>query len=145
MAASPFHHGKNGEWRRFANADADDSTMALWLSLLYRVYGPPEGMSPDLQQSLRNARKALLRLRVASGVFHYARGAELGYLMDNAEVLEALRDDCRHAGLGCKQADQLERAVVRVFWNPVATCGALPRMASLRQRSTRAVRHSCFR
>jgi hypothetical protein len=66
---SPFHHGENGEWRRFANADADDSTMALWLSLLYRVYGPPEGMSPDLQQSLRNARKALLRLRLPVACF----------------------------------------------------------------------------
>ena len=113
-----FIRGKGGEWRRFANADADDSTMALWLSLLYRVYGQPENMSAALQQSLRNARKALLRLRVASGVFYYARGAELGYLMDNAEVLEALRDDCRHAGLSCPQADRLEQAVVRVFWNP---------------------------
>ncbi|KJV34322.1 hypothetical protein VI06_00360 [Aquitalea magnusonii] len=113
-----FIRGKNGQWRRFANADADDSTMALWLSLLYRVYGTADNMSPDLQQSLRKARKALLRLRVASGVFHYARGADLGYLMDNAEVLEALRDDCRHAGLGCQQANQLERAMVRVFWNP---------------------------
>jgi hypothetical protein len=65
--------------------------------------------------------------------------------MDNAEVLEALRDDCRHAGLGCKQADQLERAVVRVFWNPAATSGALPRTASRRRRFTRAVPHSCFR
>ncbi|NWK79622.1 hypothetical protein [Aquitalea sp. LB_tupeE] len=112
-----FIRGKNGEWRRFANADADDSTMALWLSLLYRVYGAPENMSLNLQQSLRKARKALLRLRAASGVFYYARGADLGYLMDNTEVLEALRDDCRYAGLGCQQADQLERAVVRVFWN----------------------------
>jgi hypothetical protein len=107
-----------GGWKRLADADADDSTLALWISLLYRMHGDSAGMSPELQQSLRQARADLLQLRVQpAGIYHYARGADVGYLMDNAEVYEALRDDCRHGGKSCRLARQLERAVGKVFWD----------------------------
>lgn len=119
-----------GGWQRHADADADDSTMALWISLLYRMYGAPANMRPELQQSLRQARAALLQLRLpASGVYRYARGADVAYLMDNAEVYEALRDDCRYAGNSCRLARQLETAAIRVFWDG-------------RRRSWRAASHS---
>jgi len=107
-----------GGWKRAADADADDSTLALWISLLYRMHGKAAGMPPELQQSLRQARADLLQLRVQpSGIYHYARGADVGYLMDNAEVYEALRDDCLHTGKSCRLVRQLETAVGKVFWD----------------------------
>ncbi|OWY37785.1 hypothetical protein CEK28_15280 [Xenophilus sp. AP218F] len=107
----------DGGWRRWADADADDSTLALWISLLSRRYRQ-QAMPAALQTSLSRARKALWRLRRPdSGVYEYAAGARLGYLMDNAEVYVALRDDCAHSGFSCQRMRQLEKTLPRAFWD----------------------------
>lgn len=112
-----FERLANGGWRRSAAADADDSTLALWISLLSRRYAA-QAMPASLRSSLERARKALWRLRrVDGGVYEYATGSRLAYLMDNAEVYTALRDDCTYSGYGCQRMLQLEKALTRTFWD----------------------------
>lgn len=111
-----FERQADGVWRRAADADADDSTLAMWISLLSRRYRRQE-MPPALQASLARARRALWRLRQArSGVYDYTAGAKLAYLMDNVEVYAALRDDCVNAGASCRRMRQLAAALPKTFW-----------------------------
>ncbi|MBN3002924.1 hypothetical protein JW897_04160 [Chromobacterium alkanivorans] len=111
-----FERQTNGDWRRAADADADDSTLALWISLLSRRYRQQD-MPPALQASLARARRALWKLRQPrSGIYDYAAGAKLGYLMDNVEVYAALRDDCARTGAGCRRVRQLAAALPKAFW-----------------------------
>lgn len=112
-----FAQQANGIWRRSANADADDSTLALWISLLSRRYDR-QAMPAALRASLLRARKALWQLRwLDDGVYEYATGSHLAYLMDNAEVYTALRDDCLHARYSCQRMRQLEKALPLTFWD----------------------------
>lgn len=111
-----FERQTDGAWRRTADADADDSTLAMWISLLSRRYGQQE-MPPPLQASLARARRALWRLRqTRSGIYDYAAGVKLGYLMDNVEVYAALRDDCARTGASCRRMRQLAAALPKAFW-----------------------------
>src|SRR5258708_34425277 len=53
---------QNEDWRSCGAADADDSMLALWLQLLYRM-PPDRGLPTAWKASTRNAESQLSRLR----------------------------------------------------------------------------------
>ena len=114
------------QWRSCAAADADDSMLALWLQLLY-INAPASGIPASWQDSVSKARASLEHLRNSRlGVYHVSRQNHVALLMDNVEVYSALRDiaqseerfgDHLHAQVTQKQAENLDLAIQRVFWN----------------------------
>lgn len=113
------------KWRDCAPADADDSMLALWLQLLYRM-APANGMPAEWQHSAQLASNQLSKLRNRRlGVYHVSRNNHVPLLMDNIEVYSALKDVARAqarlhdpaAATSEKEADNLEAAINRVFWN----------------------------
>lgn len=97
------HQGEDGRFPRFCKvegswspckrADSDDATLARWIELLYRTAG--DGPLPATwRQSIARAEAALLKLRLANGVYsvfpHDTPGYD-GYALfkDNVEVLSA--------------------------------------------------------
>jgi len=115
-----------GNWRSCGAADADDSMLALWLQLLYRL-APDTGLPAEWQQSAVRAEAHLKSLRNARlGVYHISRRNHVALFMDNVEVYAALRDIAdaqQRFGDGTKaaqtraQADDLGRAMIRIFWD----------------------------
>lgn len=115
-----------GDWKSCAAADADDSMLALWLQILY-TNAPDSGIPPEWRKSVTKARAALDRLRNSRlGVYHVSSRNHVALLMDNVEVYSALRDIARseerfgdHAGSQkiYKEAENLDLAIQRVFWN----------------------------
>jgi hypothetical protein len=115
----------NGEWRDCAPADADDSMLALWMQLLYRMT-PANGMPPEWQRSVELAEKQLEKLRNRRlGVYHVSQRNHVALLMDNIEVYAALRDVAKArlrlhdstAASTSARAEQLRAAIERVFWD----------------------------
>ncbi len=113
------------QWRDCAPADADDSMLALWMQLLYRM-APASGMSPEWQRSIQLSADQLSKLRNRRlGVYHVSRNNHVALLMDNIEVYSALRDVAHAqsrlhdlaAAATDKEAAKLEAAIDRVFWN----------------------------
>jgi hypothetical protein len=112
-------------WRDCAPADADDSMLALWMQLLYRM-APSTGMPPQWQHSITLAAKQLAKLRNGRlGVYHVSRLNHVALFMDNIEVYAALRDVARGqerlhdpaaAATGAR-AHQLDAAIQRIFWD----------------------------
>jgi hypothetical protein len=112
-------------WRDCAAADADDSMLALWMQLLYRM-APATGMSPEWQRSVTLAARQLARLRNPRlGVYHISQRNHVALLMDNVEVYAALKDvgqaqqrlhDPAAAATDAR-VEQLDAAIRRIFWD----------------------------
>src|SRR5260370_21434276 len=118
---------KPGEdWRPCGAADADDSMLALWLQLLYRM-APDSGLPAAWQLSAQNAQTQLSRLRNGRfGVYRVSSRNHAPLFMDNVEVYSALQDiaraksrfgDADGARETAKQADRLAAAIQHVFWS----------------------------
>ncbi|HUO16408.1 MAG TPA: hypothetical protein VMX38_15590 [Verrucomicrobiae bacterium] len=116
---------KNGRWQSCAAADADDSMLALWMQLLYRM-APDSGMPADWKHSVALAEKRLDKLRNGRlGVYHVSEWNHAALLMDNIEVYAALRDVAEgqlrlhdpEASATSHRADQLASAIDHVFWD----------------------------
>ena len=112
-------------WRDCAPADADDSMLALWMQLLYRM-APSTGMPAEWQHSVTLAAKQLAKLRNGRlGVYHISRLNHVALFMDNIEVYAALKDVARGqlrlhdpaAADTDARAGQLEAAIERIFWD----------------------------
>ncbi len=118
-------------WKRCAHADADDSMLALWLELLYRM-APDSGLPAEWQQSALRAQHHLASLRNRRlGVYHISHSNHVALLMDNVEVYEALRDIAaaqarfgdREAADGTATAARaLAAAIEKIFWDKHAQC-----------------------
>ncbi len=115
----------NGDWRDCAPADADDSMLALWMQLLYRM-APDTGMPPEWQRSVALSARQLAKLRNSRlGVYHISTRNHVALLMDNIEVYAALKDVGRTqlrlhdpAATGTDaQAERLAAAIQRIFWD----------------------------
>lgn len=77
-------------WQICADADADDSTLALWIELLHEA--APRNMPPRWADSARRAELALALLKdKKSGVYRVSLKIDDALLMDNAEIYAALR------------------------------------------------------
>jgi len=116
---------QGGQWRKCAAADADDSMLALWLQLLYRV-APNSGLSPEWLASTQRAQQHLRSLRSARlGVYHVSHHNHVALFMDNVEVYWALKDVAAgRRRLGDPQASETEaeaeslaRGIKYVFWD----------------------------
>src|SRR6185312_5941590 len=78
------------DWKLCSPADADDSSLALWLQLLY-THAPDSGIPIEWQASVDRARAGLDALRNSRlGVYHVSRQNHVALLMDNVEVYSAL-------------------------------------------------------
>lgn len=116
----------NGLWRDCAPADADDSMLALWMQLLYRM-SPASGMPPDWQRSVDLSAGQLERLyNRRLGVYHISRRNHVALLMDNIEVYSALADmaheqlrlgDPDRAEQTNVRAEKLKSAIDHIFWD----------------------------
>jgi hypothetical protein len=117
---------KAGEaWNLCSPADADDSSLALWLQLLY-TNAPDSGIPIEWQASVDRARAGLDALRNARlGVYHVSRQNHVALLMDNAEVYSALMavaqsqqrfGQSEAAGETYKKAESLDSSIQQVFW-----------------------------
>jgi hypothetical protein len=115
----------NGEWRDCAPADADDSMLALWMQLLYRM-APSIGMPAEWQRSLALSARQLAKLRNPRlGVYHISTRNHVALFMDNIEVYAALKDVARAqsrlhdpaASATDAQAEHLAAAIQRIFWD----------------------------
>jgi hypothetical protein len=113
------------EWRDCAPADADDSMLALWIELLYRM-APASGIPAEWQHSLSLATRQLAKLRNSRlGVYHISTRNHVALFMDNIEVYAALKDLAREqrrlhqpeATATDARADQLLAAIDRIFWD----------------------------
>ncbi len=116
----------DGAWHECGAADADDSMLALWLQLLYRM-APGNGLPREWQSSAKKAESQLAHLRNRRlGLYHVSDRNHVALLMDNVEVYSALRDmaaaksrfgDEKGARQTAKDADRLASAIQHVFWN----------------------------
>ena len=115
----------NGQWHNCAPADADDSMLALWMQLLYRMT-PATGMPPEWQRSIALSSKQLEKLHNRRlGVYHISRLNHVALLMDNVEVYAALKDIAQAqarlndpaAAATSARAEQLRSAIERIFWD----------------------------
>ncbi|HEV3038925.1 MAG TPA: hypothetical protein VHA33_14200 [Candidatus Angelobacter sp.] len=117
---------KNGEWKPSGPADADDSMLALWLQLLYRL-SPDSGIPPEWQESVRKAQSQLDKLRNGRlGIYHVSGRNHVALFMDNMEVYAALKDialaqarfgDQKLSQSTGKKARDLAAAIDHVFWD----------------------------
>ena len=118
---------KPGEqWHACASADADDSMLALWLQLLYRL-APDSGIPAEWQQSVKKAQAQLAKLRNGRlGIYHVSTRNHVALLMDNVEVYAALKDiaqaqarfgDSKASNSTRADADKLASAIKHVFWD----------------------------
>lgn len=113
-------------WRDCAPADADDSMLALWMQLLYRM-SPASGLPGPWQHSVDLSAKQLEKLyNHRLGVYHVSRRNHAALFMDNVEVYAALSDIAREqVRLGDSdggertnaRAEKLRSAIHRVFWD----------------------------
>lgn len=115
----------NTQWRDCAAADADDSMLALWMQLLYRM-APDSGLPASWQRSIALSEKQLDKLyNRRLGLYHISSGNHVALLMDNIEVYSALKDvaQAQHrfhdpaAASTEARAEHLDRSIQRVFWD----------------------------
>jgi hypothetical protein len=114
------------DWKPCGPADADDSMLALWLQLLYRL-APDSGIPVEWQASVQKAQLQLARLRNGRlGIYHVSGRNHVALFMDNVEVYSALKDiaraqlrfgDRQAAQITSKQAGDLAAAIDRIFWD----------------------------
>jgi hypothetical protein len=98
------------DWVFGAKADADDSSLALWMQLLCS-----SGQLPTHTTSFRRAASLLEKLRIAGGTYSIALDTPVQLLMDNCEVYESLQACAAQFPPLRAQADSLARAIVRQF------------------------------
>ncbi|WP_296228085.1 hypothetical protein [Ralstonia sp. UBA689] len=108
-------------------ADADDALLATWMELLARS-SPPEGMPADWKRSFGQARRHLDTLRDKRlGVYRISADLPVALLMDNVEISSAYkavseylrrRHDEEGAVAWKRRAEQLDRDILKVFWQP---------------------------
>jgi hypothetical protein len=113
-------------WHACAAADADDSMLALWLQLLYRM-APDSGIPIAWKSSVEKAHKQLAKLRnVRLGIYHVSGNNHAMLFMDNVEVYSALKDighaqhrfgDEAAANATDTEAKKLASAIQHVFWD----------------------------
>lgn len=117
---------KQGQWRVCAAADADDSMLALWLQLLYRVVPAGQPFPAEWRASAEAAQRHLTSLRNSRlGVYHVSHRNHVALFMDNVEVYWALKDVAQaqqrmgdpHAAQTEAAAQSLVRGIRRVFWD----------------------------
>lgn len=116
---------KSGQYSACAEADADDAMLATWIELLAR-FAPPDGMPAAWELSLNRAGTHLdTLLDQPAGVYRISSSRQVALLMDNVEVHSAFqalaayyvrRADYTHASPWSQRADQLETAILKVFW-----------------------------
>jgi hypothetical protein len=115
----------SGQWRDCAPADADDSMLALWMQLLYRM-APATGIPTQWQRSLTLSARQLDKLRNHRlGVYHISNRNHVALFMDNVEVYAALKDVARaqqrlhdpNSPATDARAEQLASSIERVFWD----------------------------
>lgn len=121
-----YCRASGGDWHLCSASDADDSMLALWLQLLY-TSAPDSGIPAPWRESISKAQLRLEELRSSRlGVYHVSRQNHVALLMDNVEVYSALMDIARsqsrfhqddEAAATYKQAENLDSAIQRVFWN----------------------------
>src|SRR5947209_3349952 len=101
----------SGQFHACGAADADDSLLALWLQLLYRL-APDKGIPAEWQQSVSKARQQLAKLRNGRlGIYHVSTRNHVALFMDNVEVYSALRDVAQaQARFGDQNAANATRA-----------------------------------
>jgi len=113
------------DWKPCGAADADDSMLALWLQLLYRL-APDSGIPAEWQPSAQKAQSQLAKLRNGRlGIYHVSGRNHVALFMDNMEVYSALKDIGRAqtrfgdqaAKSTNKRAEDLAAAMDRVFWD----------------------------
>jgi len=107
-------------------ADADDSMMAMWTELLYRM-APAGGMPASWRVSVTKALKHLEELYdKESGIYFISKEMPVGLLMDNIEIYASLaRSADEAARIGeLKQASQfyvkahrLKAGILKTFWD----------------------------
>lgn len=117
---------QNQNWHACAAADADDSMLALWLQLLYRM-APDSGIPDEWKASVAKAHKQLSKLRnVRLGIYHVSGNNHAMLFMDNVEVYSALKDigraqrrfgDQAAADATDADAEKLASAIKHVFWD----------------------------
>ncbi|WER48371.1 hypothetical protein CupriaWKF_26660 [Cupriavidus sp. WKF15] len=108
-------------------ADADDAMLATWMETLVR-FAPPEGMPAEWKESFDKASRHLDTLRDRQrGVYFIAADLPVALMMDNVEISSAYkavskylqtRHDMEAAAFWMRKATQLDRAILRVFWQP---------------------------
>lgn len=113
-------------WIACQEADADDAMLALWLELLHTM-APWHGIPPEWEGSRAKAEQHLAGLRDERlGVYVISHAEPVALLMDNSEIYGALRTIARKlmftgqwiaARRFSARADDLERAIVTVFWD----------------------------
>jgi len=117
--------GASEAWHDCAPADADDSMLALWMQLLYRM-APDTGMPAGWKRSVSLSANQLDKLYNARlGVYHISRRNHVALLMDNIEVCAALKDISQgqarlrdpEAAATAARAEKLGKAIDRVFWD----------------------------
>ncbi len=107
-------------------ADADDSMMAMWVELLYRM-APRSGLPPAWKAS---AEKALYQLDSIydphTTVFFVSKSIPVGLLMDNIEIYAAFKriqydaqriGDTATAAAFRTRANQLQIGIAATFWD----------------------------
>src|SRR5205807_3778104 len=83
------------DWKSCGAADADDSMLALWLQLLYRL-APDSGLPAEWLPSAQKAQSQLAKLRNSRlGIYHVSGRNHVPLFMDNVEVYSALKDIAR--------------------------------------------------
>lgn len=117
---------ESGQWRDCAAADADDSMLALWMQLLYRM-SPSAGMPAEWRRSVDLSAEQLEKLyNHRLGVYHISRRNHVALFMDNIEVYAALADiaheqvrldDSDGAQRTDSRAEKLKLAIDRIFWD----------------------------
>lgn len=115
----------NQEWRDCAPADADDSMLALWMQLLYRM-SPSTGVPGEWQRSIALSARQLEKLRNRRlDLYHISKLNHVALFMDNIEVYAALKDISQvqqrlrdpAAAQTDGRAEKLAAAIQRVFWD----------------------------
>lgn len=114
------------DWKPCGRADADDSMMALWVQLLYRV-APSDGLPAEWQDSALRAQTYLFGLRRNRlGLYSVSRENHVALFMDNVEVYGALRETgAAESKLGetaqsqqiTSRADDLAEHIQKMFWD----------------------------
>ncbi len=116
---------RNGSIVACAQADADDSAIALWIELLVR-YTPNTKMSPKWQSSMDSSIRYLDGLYDAHrGVYQISPTLPVALLMDNVEVYEAMQaltayytrnGNAGAAGKWRSRSQNLSENIKKVFW-----------------------------
>jgi hypothetical protein len=109
-------------WEACAIADADDSTLALWIELLSEV--APRNMPAQWKQSMHRAEEHLQKLLLPSGIYRVNMNYQDGLLMDNSEIYYSLRrvaqlrkaaGDITGSQIYLKRSIALRLAMAKVF------------------------------